>query len=184
MKNSGVIKPPKTFHQICCAWDILKVSNGVIDVVGCFLPEDETHVAGPNAQRFTQRLTEHPSSAHSFAQSSISSSKGQKQTKRLQSVLQKDLSPDLTINKVAVLAKSQTSSSSSTKKITLVGKYKKKKRFHHVGRTMSEKLSMSKSSKDLLDKFAKGFCFSMVHVGINKCKYLLIQLSLKIIKKQ
>ena len=34
---------------------------------------------------------------------------------------------------------------------------------------MSEKLSMSKSSKDSLDKFAKGFCFSMVHVGINKC---------------
>ena len=34
---------------------------------------------------------------------------------------------------------------------------------------MSEKLSMSKSSKDSHDKFAKGFCFSMVHVGINKC---------------
>ena len=129
MKNSGVIKPPKTFHQICCAWDILKVSNGVIDVVGCFLPEDETHVAGPNAQRFTQRLTEHPSSAHSFAQSSISSSKGQKQTKRLQSVLQKDLSPDLTINKVAVLAKSQTYHHHQLRKLHWLGNTKKKRDF-------------------------------------------------------
>ena len=34
---------------------------------------------------------------------------------------------------------------------------------------MSEKLSISKSSKDPLDKFAKGFCFSMVHIRISKC---------------
>ena len=67
--------------------------------------------------------------------------------------------------------KSQTSSSSSptTKKTTLVGKYNKKMKFQHVGRTMSKKLSMSKSSKDSLDTFAKVFCFSMVHVRINKC---------------
>ena len=159
LQNSGV-KPPKSFHWIYCDycesnilpkliekykeslsedqshsslianWDILKVSNGVIDVVGCFLPEDETHVPGPNAWWFIQRPTEHPSSAHSFTQSSISSSKAQKQTKRLQSVLQKDLSPNLTINKVVVLEKSQasslssssSSSSSSTKKPTLVQK--------------------------------------------------------------
>ena len=42
-------------------------------------------------------------------------------------------------------------------------------RLQHVGRNMSEKLSMSKSSKDSLDKFAKVFSFSMVHVRINKC---------------
>ena len=34
---------------------------------------------------------------------------------------------------------------------------------------MSTKLSMSKSSKDSLDTFAKGFCFSMEYVRINKC---------------
>ena len=154
LKNSSV-KPPKSFHRIywdycqsniltklvekykesldedqslsnlTANWDILKVSNGVIDVVGCFLPEDETHLAGANVWKFIQRPTEQPSSAHSFTQSSISSSKGQKQSKTLQSLLQKDLPPDLTINKVAVLEKSQASSS-STKKITLVGKYNKK----------------------------------------------------------
>ena len=78
-------KPPKSFHQIYCNycksnillnltekykeslsedqslsnlianWKILKVSNGVIDVAGCLLPEDETHAAGPNARRFIQR---------------------------------------------------------------------------------------------------------------------------------
>ena len=159
----------QSLSNLTANWDILKVSNGVINVVGCFLPENETHVAGANARTFIQRPTEQPSSAHSFTQSSISSSKGQKQTKTLQSLLQKDLSPDLIINKVAVLEKSQTSSSSSTKKITLVGKYNKKMSLQHVGRNMSEKLSMSKSSEDSLDKFAKGFCFSMVHVGINKC---------------
>ena len=42
-------------------------------------------------------------------------------------------------------------------------------KFQHVGTTMSEELSMSKSSKDSLDKFSKGHCFSMVHVGVNKC---------------
>ena len=185
LKNSGV-KPPKSFHQIYCDycksnillnltekykeslsedqspsnlianWKILKVSNGVIDVVGCFLPEDKTHAAGPNAWRFIQRPTEHPSSAHSFTQSSIPSLKGQKQTKRLQSVLQNDLSPDLTINKVVVLEKSQTSSS-TTKKTTLVGKYNKKMKFQHVGRTMPTKLSMSKSSKNSPDTLQKDF---------------------------
>ena len=34
---------------------------------------------------------------------------------------------------------------------------------------MSEKLSMSKSSKDSLDKFEKEFCFLMMHVGRDKC---------------
>ena len=111
---------------------------------------------------------------HTFTQSSISSSKDQKQSKRLQSVLQKDLSSDLTINKVVVLEKSQASSSSSAK-IQLVRKYKKKMRFQHVGRITS---SLSKGSKYSLDTFAKGFWFSVVHVGVNKC------VSLKIIKKQ
>ena len=45
-------------------------------------------------------------------------------------------------------------------------------RFQHVGRTMSEKLSMSKGSKDSLDTYAKGFYFSMVHVEVNKCNIL------------
>ena len=44
-----------------------------------------------------------------------------------------------------------------------------KMRFQRAGRIMSEKLSISKSSKDTLDKFAKGFCFSMVHIRISKC---------------
>ena len=88
LKNSG-FNPPKSFHRIYCDycesnilpkliekykeslsedqslsnlianWDILKVSNGVIDVAGCFLLEDETHVAGPNGRRFIQSPTEH-----------------------------------------------------------------------------------------------------------------------------
>ena len=45
--------------------------------------------------------------------------------KTLQSLLQKDLSPDLIINKVAVLEKSQTSSS-STKKLHWLGNTTKK----------------------------------------------------------
>ena len=172
-KYKESLSEDQSLSNLIANWDILKVSNGVIDVAGCFLLEDETHVAGPNGRRFIQSPTEHPSSAHSFTQSSISSLKGQKQIKRLQSVLRKDLSPDLAINKVVVREKLQTSSSSSssstTKKTTLVGKYNKKMKFQRVGRTMSKKLSMSKSLKDSLDTFAKGFYFSMVHVGINKC---------------
>ena len=34
---------------------------------------------------------------------------------------------------------------------------------------MTEKLSMCKGAKDLLDEFTKGFYFSMVHVRVNKC---------------
>ena len=86
-KYKEVISKGKSLSNLIANWDILKGSNGVIDVVEYFLPENETHVAGPNAQRFIQRPTEHPSSAHSLTKSSISSSKGQKQTKRLQSVL-------------------------------------------------------------------------------------------------
>ena len=38
-----------SLSNLIANWDILKASNGVIDAVGCFLREDETHVAGPNA---------------------------------------------------------------------------------------------------------------------------------------
>ena len=72
--------------------------------------------------------------------------------------------PEVTMNEIIVLEKSQASSSSLTKKYILAGI-----KFQHVGRTMFEKLSMSKGSKDLLDTFAKGFSFSMVHARVNKC---------------
>ena len=92
----------QSLSNVIANWDISNIANVVIDVVRCFVPEDKTSVAVPNARRLIQRPMEHSFFAHFFIQSSISSSKGQKQTKRLQSLLQKDLSPKLTINKVVV----------------------------------------------------------------------------------
>ena len=99
----------------------------------------------------------------------ISSSKNQKQTKRLQSVLQKDLSSGLTSIRLLSL-KNLRLHHHQTEKIILVGMVGKynKNIFQHVGRIISEKLSMSKSLKYSLDIFGKGFCFSMAHLGINK----------------
>ena len=93
-KNKESLSECHSLSNLIASWDILKVAIGVINVVGCFVPEYETHVPGPNTQKFIQRPMEHPFSAHFFTQISISSSKGQKKSNKLQSVLQKDLSPN------------------------------------------------------------------------------------------
>ena len=74
---------------------------------------------------------------HAFTQSLISSSKDQKQTKRLHSALQKNLSSDLNITKAIMLEKSHASSSSE--KISLVGKYRKKIRLQQGRSIITEK---------------------------------------------
>lgn len=93
----------QSLSNVIANWDISNIANVVIDLVRCFVPEGKTTVAVPNARRLIQRPMEHSFFAHFFTQSSISLSKGQKQTKRLQSLLQKDLSPKLTIDKVVVV---------------------------------------------------------------------------------
>ena len=163
----------QSLSNVIANWDISNIANVVIDLVRCFVPEGKTTVAVPNARRLIQRPMEHSFFAHFLTQSSISLSKGQKQTKRLQSVLQKDLSPKLTINKVVVVVWKIsgfiiTIISSSSENLHWFTN-KRKMKFQHVGRSMSHKLSMSKGLEDLLDTCTKGFYFSMVHVGVSKC---------------
>ena len=78
-KQKESLSEDQSLSNLIANWEILKISNGVIDDVGCFLSDNKIHVAGTNPQRFIQRSTEHPSSAQSFTQSSTSSSKDQKQ---------------------------------------------------------------------------------------------------------
>ena len=42
-------------------------------------------------------------------------------------------------------------------------------KFTHINSTMQRKLGITENCKDDTDKFAKGYCLSLVHTGVNKC---------------
>ena len=63
IKNLSGCKLP----NLIANWDILKVANGVINVVGYLLPEENTHKAGPNARRFIRRPMGNSSSARFYS---------------------------------------------------------------------------------------------------------------------
>lgn len=44
----------QSLSNVIANWDISNIANVVIDVVRCFVPEDKTSVAVPNAQRLIQ----------------------------------------------------------------------------------------------------------------------------------
>ena len=40
-------------------WDILDVADNLLDLAGCFIPDDKNAYAAPNGRRFILRPTEH-----------------------------------------------------------------------------------------------------------------------------
>ena len=160
----------KNLQNLIDKWDDLKITKVPTDVIGCFLPYDEKHIAGPNVRRFIQRPCEHTSSAHAFTQASTASTKkAEKQVNRFKTTLKKDLGPDVAVVKKVLTLEKSPSQISKAKTVTITGKYNHKMKFQHVGAKMDQKVGIHEESRDALDRFSKGFCFSIIHVGINKC---------------
>ena len=54
----------ETFIELIRNWDDCEIPDGLLDIVGCFLPH-EIHVhAGPNNRRFMVKPGQHPQTAH------------------------------------------------------------------------------------------------------------------------
>ena len=53
-----------TIVNLVNQWDILKLPEDKIDLVGCFLPWNSSHFAGPNARRFLHNPKEHVDVCH------------------------------------------------------------------------------------------------------------------------
>ena len=64
-------------------WDALKIPAECMDYVGCFLPWNKAHHAGPNSRRFIREPNEHPKTTHIYtiALNKSSSTTTTKQTK-------------------------------------------------------------------------------------------------------
>ena len=129
--------------------------------MGCFLPWEENVAAGPNARRFIERPTQHPNTSHPFTvKEKVDTGKNTKKIDRRLSASTK---------KVLTVEKPTTSkTTSSNKQVVLTGKFAKKLKFRHVGSTLNTKINISSTCADDLDRFAKGYCFSIVHTGVNK----------------
>ena len=47
-------------------WDILKIPLKHVDYIGCFLPWNSTHFAGPTARKYIRDQAEHPKTSHRY----------------------------------------------------------------------------------------------------------------------
>ena len=71
-------------------WDKIKLSNSLLDLCGCLLP-NEVHVkSAPNATHFIVRLSEHASSCHMPSKSSKSSTSTTPPTKQTTLIIKED----------------------------------------------------------------------------------------------
>lgn len=136
-------------------WDALKIADKYLDYVGCFLPWNKTHHAGPNARRYIRDPKDHPKSTHAYTTKEIGKKRPQKQASL-------SFQPP---KKVMSLDKSPPPPNSN--QTTIMGKWSKKHKFNRIETFMTD-LSLTSECTTPMARFGKGFCLSMVHSGVNK----------------
>ena len=56
----------KTIDSLIANWDLLKIPSKNADYVGCFLPCNAEHHAGPNAPKYIRDQASHPKTSHAY----------------------------------------------------------------------------------------------------------------------
>ena len=135
-------------------WDALKIPAKYADYIGCFLPWNKAHHAGPNSRRFIREPSEHPKSTHIFTTSAVTMKRQQKQASITSQPPQK----------VIMLDKSNTTTSQQTK---IIGKHNKTHHFPKIDSFMTG-VTVTGECTTKMAEFGKGYCLSMVHTGVNK----------------
>ena len=102
-------------------WDAPKIPAKYMDYVGCFLPWNKAHHAGPNSRSFISELNEHPKTTHIYTTSSVTK-------KRLQKQASLTFQPP---KKTIALDKS-SSSTTTNKQTKIIGKYSKTHHFNRI----------------------------------------------------
>ena len=115
------------------------------------------------------RPTEHPNTTHPETVAENMTDQGIKCSKQIQTYFRNDDKKSEEPSKVLVLEKKGGVTESDKHQQTLTGKFGKKTAYKYVGATMIHKLNVNGVCITENDKFAKAFCLSMVHTGVNKC---------------
>ena len=127
-----------------------------MDYVGCFLPWNKAHHAGPNSRRFISERNEHPKTTHIYTTSSV--------TKKS---LQKQASLTFQPPKKTIALDKSSASTTTTTQTKIIGKYSKTHHLHRI-ETFMTNLSITRECTTSMAQFGKGFCLSMVHSVTSK----------------
>ena len=165
----------KSIEEFIHSWDELKVPKMLCGVVGCFIYSKDPEVhAGPNAKTFIKEPTEHYTTFHPELGIKELSSKQLKFKQDIQLLLSSGSSssaskaPPLTTVKPTTSDASSASLQNLPNQTHLVGKYSQRTVYTSIESKLDKKLKTNDPCDTPLQKVAKGFCFSMVHTGVNK----------------
>ena len=156
-KYKDKLREQPKINDLIDQWDILGVSDNLLDLAGCLIPDDKTVHAAPNGRRFILRPTE-----HSAFHTKPSSSKG------------KIAVTNVSTNK---LIPNENGTIRTEQSITHVNKEKSIKvtlknnhqlKMMHIGSLLDPKIKLTDPSKDRSDVWSKTFCLKTVHTGVNK----------------
>ena len=143
-----------TIVNLVNQWDMLKLLEDKIDLVGCFLPWNSAHFARPNARRFIHNPKEHVDMCHP-ATNKVT-------TKKRQTLFSFPTKPA----KVMALETPPSSSEDSTQ-TKIKGTWNKMTTYYTMN-LFSTSIPLKGRTKITPSDFGKGVCLSMVHIGINQ----------------
>ena len=143
-----------TLVNLINQWDILKTPEDKNDLVGCFLPWNYSHFAGPNARRFIHNPKQHVDVCHPGTNKVT--------TKKRQSLFSFPMKPA----KVMSLETPPSSSEDSTQ-AKIKGNLNKMTTCYTMDR-FSTSIPLKGRTKNTPSDFGKGFCLSMAHNGVNQ----------------
>ena len=106
-KHSEALGGNPNLVSFIANWDLLKISDTVVEYVGCFLPWNKAQIAGPSSNHFLRDPADHAKTTHPYTV-----------TEKVSKAKRKQASVDSTSSKVVVVERPSSSSSSQS---TLIG---------------------------------------------------------------
>ncbi len=141
-------------------WDKLKIPQTLLDLAGCFFPNEKHITAGPNGKRFIQRPCLHPpvhakiKVTNGIPESSTSSRQDNNQCTKGSSA-----------PKTKVLVQKKIAPKPS-KEVTLKNNLSVKMK--PISEALDQAIDLSQPCKDDVDKWAKRFLLKTLRTGVNK----------------
>ena len=126
-------------------WDILGVADNLLDLAGCFIPDDKNVHGAPNGRRFILRPTEH-SAFHSKPSSTTGKA-------AITNVSTSKLVP----NEKGTIRTEQSVTHTSKDKSTKVTLKNNQLKMMHIGNLLDPKIKLTDPSKDHSDTWPKMF---------------------------
>ena len=127
-----------------------------MDYVGCLLPWNKVHHAGPNPRRFISEPNEYPKTTHIYTIPAVTKKRSQRQASLTFQPPKKTIALD-----------KSSSSTTTTKQTKIIRKYSKTHHFNRIEIFMTN-LSITRECTTSMAQFGKGFCLSMVHSVASK----------------